>query len=129
MKKVLFITLCVLFALAGCSKEQKSEELPEFVEVVIELPEIIKVNEEVVIEAHIKQGNEKVEDAQKVEFELWKSDQETHEKILGDHQGDGIYSISKTFLKEGGYFVIAHVTARDMHNMPKKEFTVTKIAE
>lgn len=101
MKKVLFITLCVLFALAGCSKEQKSEELPEFVEVVIELPEIIKVNEEVVIEAHIKQGNEKVEDAQKVEFELWKSDQETHEKILGDHQGDGIYSISKTFLKEG----------------------------
>jgi hypothetical protein len=129
MKKVLFLTLCVLFVLAGCSKEQTSEELPEFVEVFIQIPENINVNEEVVIEARVTQGDEKVEDAKKVEFEIWKSDQETYEKVLGEHQGDGIYSISKTFSDEGDYFVIAHVTARDMHNMPKKEFKVIASAK
>jgi predicted transcriptional regulator YdeE len=81
------------------------------------------------IEAHVTQGDEKVEDAKKVEFELWKSDQESHEKVLGKHQGNGFYSISQTFQEDGEYTVIAHVTARDMHNMPKKEFSVTKTAE
>jgi hypothetical protein len=124
MKKFLLLILCVLFVLAGCSKDEKSEELPEFVEVVIQTPESINVNEEVVIEALVTQGDEKVEDAKKVEFELWKSDQETHEKVLGEHQGNGIYAITKTFQESGDYFVIAHVTARAMHNMPKKEFRV-----
>jgi hypothetical protein len=124
MKRILFLSLCVLFVLAGCSKDEKLDELPEFVEVVIKTPETINVNEEVVIEALVTQGDEKVEDAEKVEFELWKSDQETHEKILGEHQGNGIYTIKKTFQEAGDYFVIAHVTARDMHNMPKKEFRV-----
>jgi hypothetical protein len=129
MKKIIFLSLCVLFVLGGCSKEEKSDELPAFVEVVIQIPKTVYVDEEVVIEAHVTQGDEKVEDAKKVEFEIWKTDQETHEKVLGEHQGEGIYSISSTFLEEGDYFVIAHVTARDMHNMPKQEFTVSKTAE
>lgn len=33
------------------------------------------MNEEVVIEALVTQGDEKVEAAKKIEFELWKSDQ------------------------------------------------------
>ncbi|MFB3161963.1 FixH family protein [Neobacillus sp. 179-J 1A1 HS] len=110
-------------------KRTKIRRTTRTCEVVIELPKIIKVNKEVFIEAHVTQGNEKVEDAKKVEFEIWKSDEETHEKVLCEHQGNGIYSISKNFSVEGDYFVIAHVTARDMHNMPKKEFTVTKKAE
>jgi len=81
------------------------------------------------INEKVTQGDEKVEDAKKVEFELWKSDQESHEKVLGKHQGNGVYSISQTFQEDGEYTVIAHVTARDMHNMPKKEFSVTKTAE
>jgi hypothetical protein len=127
MKKFLLLILCVLFVLAGCSKDEKSEELPEFVEVVIQTPESINVNEEVVIEALVTQGDEKVEDAKKVEFELWKSEQETHEKVIGEHQGNGIYAITKTFQEAGDYFVIAHVTARDMHNMPKKDFVVVPV--
>lgn len=94
------------------------------VEVVIETPETIKVNEEVVIKVLVTQGDEKVEDADKVEFEINKSGEETSEKIIGRHKGDGIYFITKTFQDVGEYSVIAHVTARDMYNMPKKEFTV-----
>lgn len=43
---------------------------------------------------------------------------------FGKHQGEGVFSITKTFQEVGDYTVIAHVTARDMHNMPKKEFIV-----
>ena len=79
-----------------------------------------------IIEAVVTQGKENVEDANKVEFEIRKSGQETNEKIIGKHQGNGIYSINKTFQEAGDYSIIAHVTARDMHNMPKKEFTVVQ---
>lgn len=48
----------------------------------------------------------------------------THEKVLGEHLGNGVYVVTTTFQEAGNYFVIAHVTARDMHNMPKMEFTV-----
>ncbi|WP_394237526.1 FixH family protein [Niallia oryzisoli] len=77
-----------------------------------------------VIEALVTQGDEKVEDAKKVEFEISKSGQENSEKIIGKHQGNGIYSITESFQEAGDYSVIAHVTSRDMHTMPKKEFTV-----
>lgn len=124
MKKILFLTLFILFILAGCSKDEKSIEVPALLEVEINTPETINVNQEVVIEAFVKQGDENVEDAKKVELEIQKSGQETSEKLLGKHKGNGIYSITKTFKEVGDYSVIAHVTARDMHNMPKKEITV-----
>ena len=82
------------------------------------------VNEEVVNEALVTQGDEEVKDANEVKFEIWKSGQEEHKKIIGKHQGNGIYSITKTFQEEGDYSIIAHVTARDMHNMPKKDIIV-----
>ena len=70
-----------------------------------------------------------MEDADKVTFEIWRSKDEKHEKIDVTHAEDGIYRLEKSFQQEGTYYIISHVTARDMHNMPKKEFIIGTASE
>jgi hypothetical protein len=130
MKKILVALILFGGIVAGCSNEtdntKQKEETPslEFVEVSIQTPEQINLNEEIQIKAIVTQGKDQVDDANEVKFELWKVGQEEHEKIEAQNDGKGIYSIKKTFSENGNYAVIAHVTARSMHSMPKKEFTV-----
>jgi hypothetical protein len=130
MKKILVALILFGGIIAGCSSEkdntQKNEETPslEFVEVSIQTPEQIKLNEEIEIQAIVTQGTDQVDDANEVKFELWKVGQEEHEEIEAQNDGKGVYSIKKTFSENGQYTVIAHVTARSMHSMPKKEITV-----
>jgi hypothetical protein len=130
MKKILIALILFGGIVAGCSNEkentQQNEDKPslEFVEVSIQTPEQINLNEEIHIQAVVTQGTDLVDDANEVKFELWKVGQEEHEKIEAQNDGKGVYSIKKTFSDNGQYAVIAHVTARSMHSMPKKEFTV-----
>ena len=99
-------------------------EMPQMVEVEILIPENIQPNEEVTIQARVTQGDEMVDDASEVMFEVWqKGQEEDHDMIEGINDGDGIYSFKKSF-EEGFYFVVAHTTARDLHVMPREEFTV-----
>lgn len=127
MKKIPFLLLCLFIALEGCSKTdntaQKSE-VPALLEVVIKTPDIVNAKEKVKIDAIVTQGDDKVNDAEEDNFEIWKEGQEKHTKYIGKSQGKGIYSINNTFSEEGKYYIVAHVTARDMHNMPNKEITV-----
>jgi hypothetical protein len=130
MKKILIALILFGGIVAGCSNDkeniQQDEQSPslEFVEVSIQTPEQIKLNEETQIQAIVTQGTDQVDDANEVKFELYKVGQEEHEKIDAQNDGKGVYSIKKTFSENGQYSVIAHVTARSMHTMPKKEFTV-----
>jgi hypothetical protein len=130
MKKILVALILFGGIVAGCSNEknktQQNEETPslEFIEVSIKTPEQINLNEDIQIQAIVTQGTDQVDDASEVKFELWKVGQEEHEEIEAQHDGKGVYSITKTFSENGQYAVIAHVTARSMHTMPKKEFTV-----
>ncbi|WP_203362891.1 FixH family protein [Bacillus sp. REN10] len=129
MKRMVVLLSAMLLVATGCSKEEKKveENKSETVvplEVKIQLPETVNAHEKVSIEAVVTQGKEQVEDADKVEFEVWKGDAKDHEMIAAKHQGDGVYAIEQAFAEEGNYSVIAHVTGRDLHNMPKKEFVV-----
>jgi hypothetical protein len=129
MKKVVCLFMLVFGVLAGCSNKnetQNNESSPslEIIEVTIQTPDLITLNEEVSIQALVKQGNDQVDDANEVKFELWKVGQEEHEKINAQNDGKGLYSIKKTFTENGKYIVTAHVTARSMHAMPRKDFTV-----
>lgn len=128
MRKYLFLILIIVsvLSISACSnKEKKADELPDFVEVDLTVnPEKGNVNEPMVFEAKVTQGAENVEDADEVTFEIWRSKDEKHEKIKVEHTKDGIYRLEKSFLLEGTYYIISHVTARDMHNMPKKVFVV-----
>jgi hypothetical protein len=121
------IAIAVIFA--ACSNKgnesHSGDEVPEMVDVQINIgSENLQPGKEAVIQAVVTQGEEKVEDADEVLFEVWRDGQEEHEELEGQHEGDGVYSISQSFEKPGIYYVIAHVTARDMHTMPKKEFVV-----
>lgn len=80
------------------------------------------------IQAKVWQGNENIDDADEVVFEIWKEGHEDEsENFDGESVGEGIYSLTHTFEEDGLYYVIAHVTARDMHTMPKKEFIVGNV--
>lgn len=129
MKKTLvFLGLITIFVLAACNNESKEPPMPVMVDVAIQLPDTIQVNEQVELKALVTQGDEKVNDADDVEFEIWKdgAPEDSHKKNQGELQGEGIYSVQKTFSEPGTYYVISHVTARDLHVMPKKQFIVTK---
>ncbi|WHX98928.1 FixH family protein [Neobacillus sp. DY30] len=128
MRKFLFFIVIIvsILSITACNnKDQKAGDLPEFVEVELTVtPEKGNVNEPMIFEAKVTQGDEKVDDADEVTFEIWRAKDEKHEKIKVEHTEDGIYRLEKSFQQEGTYYIISHVTARDMHNMPKKVFVV-----
>lgn len=126
--------LLVIVLLAGCGTKDHGADhngmdmgdetlVPIKVEIRLH-PESIAAQEKAVIEAKVTQGGDPVDDAREVLFEIWRDDQERHEKIEGKHKKDGVYQIEKQFAEPGQYHVIAHVTARDMHSMPQKNFEV-----
>ncbi len=123
---MILASLLFLLLLAGCSKETdpQNEEI-EFLEVNLVVdPEQAIVNETIRFTADVSFGKDKVTDADEVKFEIWRSQSEEHEEIVVQHSKDGRYELEKQFSEEGTYYVYAHVTARGMHNMPKKEFVV-----
>lgn len=135
MKKAIIAFILLISIMAGCATQKDqdqqngSNQSLEIIEVTIQTPETINPNEEVTIQALVTQGSDKVGDANEVKFEIWKDGQEEHEMIKGQNDGKGIYSTKKTFTDNGKYYVIAHVTARSMHAMPKKEFIVGTLEE
>ncbi|AZK48121.1 FixH family protein [Paenibacillus lentus] len=135
MKKWATVLLVLMIAiLAGCSSSNSQtgllNEVPEIIEVQIQSdPEELKLGESVTIQAKVTQGGEEVTDAKSVIFEVWYSGDEEHKMLEGTHVGNGVYGIERTFDKDGVYNVIAHVTARDMHNMPRKQFIVGTVSE
>ncbi len=125
----------LLLVLVGCQSTDDSNhdehDSLSMVEVDLMLkPENPAANEEVTFTAHVTQDGENVEDANEVMFEIYMDGQEEdHDMIEVEHSGDGEYTFTKSFEMEGKYFVISHVTARDMHNMPRKEFHVGEMSE
>jgi hypothetical protein len=127
MKRLSLIALmAVLLGLlaTGCAQQEVEEE-PQFLDVQLSVnPEKAQLNEEIAFEAKVTYGTEEVKDADEVKFEIWRSQAEEHEKIIVEHDENGIYRLNKSFEEEGTYYIIAHVTARRMHNMPKTEFVI-----
>lgn len=130
--RYLLVTLIIVFVslfTIACSQQEVDEE-PQFLDVQLEAsPEKADVNEEITFEAKVTYGTEEVNDADEVKFEVWRSQAEEHEKIVVEHAENGVYRLKKSFAEEGTYYIIAHVTARSMHNMPKSEFVVGNPSE
>lgn len=128
MKKIMYIFITVLFLslTAACGNHHEGQEdKPQMLDVDLSInPEKGQINEPIKFKAKVTQGKEKVNDADEVIFEIWRSKDNTHEKVEIKNSKDGVYSLEKTFQQEGTYYIISHVTARDMHNMPKKEFVI-----
>ncbi|MEH7480436.1 FixH family protein [Neobacillus drentensis] len=127
MKKlfVFFVTVLCLSIVISCSnKKEQADNLPQMVEVELSInPDPGKMNQPISFEAKVTQGNDQVKDAEVI-FEIWRAKDDKHEKVEIKHAEKGIYRLERSFSQEGTYYIISHVTARDMHNMPKKEFTI-----
>ncbi|WP_460318599.1 FixH family protein [Paenibacillus sp. YSY-4.3] len=124
----------MIVIIAGCSSGGShtgmTDGIPEIIDVQIQSePEKLNPGEPASIQAKVTQGGEEVTDAKSVTFEVWLSGSDAHEMLEGTHAGNGVYSIDKTFEQDGVYNVIAHVTARDMHNMPRKQLIVGEVPE
>ncbi|GAF64446.1 FixH family protein [Alkalihalobacillus trypoxylicola] len=134
MKRFSFLLLLSISLLMACSNSDEQTTQPDSlvpVEVSIQLPnESLDINEEITLGAVVTHGEEVVEDAYEVIFEVWESgNKEDSEMIEAEHVGSGLYENTYSFTNEGLYNVQAHVTARDMHVMPTKEFTVGSLTE
>lgn len=131
-KQMTFLLLSLGLVLTACSggDNAKNEETPKVVEADIIIPETIEPNEETVLQVKLSQDGQPVDDANDVMFEVWNDveggESETHD---ASHVGDGIYEIKMTFEETALYSLQTHVTARDMHVMPKKQFAVGEVTE
>jgi hypothetical protein len=128
MKKLIGLAL-PLMLLAACGSEEADSagtgnSLEEIV-VEINTPQTAEVAEEVVLSATVTQGDETVEDADEVVYEVWESGHRDHgEMIEAEHTADGVYEAETVFEEEGLYYMQAHTSARRLHVMPKQEITV-----
>ena len=119
--------------LTGCGQggnETNASETEEEVVVVpisveLSVPEAGNVHEEIQLSATVAQGDEKVNDADEVEYEIWEEGKKEDSWIVKSEQtSDGVYDGKAMFDRDGVYQVQVHVTARDMHTMPLKEITI-----
>lgn len=126
----MILLLMISFLCTACGNDGATSTVtdrPEAIEVQVQMtPEEIHPDEEITIKAIVTQGDEKVDDANEVMFEIWKDGEEEHEMIEASHQDGGIYAIETNFAEAGTYHVTAHTTARNMHVMPEVELKVNK---
>lgn len=127
---VLGMSLLVACGNGGSSNETEQassneEEELEALEVDFEVPETAEVGETVQLKATVTYGNEKVEDADQLDFEHWEKGNENDSTMIeATNNEDGSYTAEVTFDNDGVYEMYAHTTAHDMHTMPKKSITV-----
>ncbi|MED0685995.1 FixH family protein [Anoxybacillus ayderensis] len=123
MKKWFLLFSFMLLVVAGCANKAEEEELA-YLDVKMAVEEKLPANQEVELACLVTYGDEKVTDASEVKFEVWKHGTEDRQMIEGKHVGDGKYVARYTFAAKGTYSVVAHVTAKNMHNMPKIDVVV-----
>lgn len=131
MKKVVAVLATATMLLVGCAdKEAESnhashnEGTLEEVVVDIQTEETLEEGDNV-LSAKVTQGGKAVDDADKVEFEVWESGMREHGVMLeGTLTEDGVYEANYNFNHDGIYYMFAHTTAHGLHVMPKQELKV-----
>lgn len=93
----------------------------------IDMPDKLPLNQESLLKARLTQGKEHVDDAQEVQFEIWKENHKKQSEMIDAKlEKEGVYTAKKTFQEDGIYYIQAHATARGMHVMPVKRVVVGK---
>lgn len=125
----LVLAVLVLLTMTACGKEDTSKKdaagiaLPLKVDLTV--TEEVEVNGTVEMSAVVTQGEDKVDDADEVVFEIWEEGKkDASEKIKSKNDKNGLYSAEKSFDHDGLFHVQVHVTARGLHTMPLKEVKV-----
>ncbi|MGE6377524.1 FixH family protein [Peribacillus muralis] len=129
MKKI-YMYSALLIMLVGCQQKEIQEDkevnsaVPESMEASIAIKGSLDQGKEVILETTVKQGNQLVNEADEVLFEVRKSGQDKREMLDAKNTGSGKYQVMHTFTEQGKYIVVAHVTAKGLHVMPEKEIAI-----
>ena len=127
-KIALFLFIAIIGTLVACGKkEEPITELapPEPLAVNLTVTETVEINETVDMKAIVTIGDEKIEDADEVVYEVWEEGKKAESEMIDAvNEGKGIYTAEKSFDHDGLFHIQVHVTARTQHTMPVKEVTV-----
>ncbi|WP_017727139.1 FixH family protein [Halalkalibacterium ligniniphilum] len=137
MKKKWFMTFVASFiVMTACGPNEEGQEGNEIVdeltpiEVELSVPEKAEVGETVTFSSTVTQGDDLVDDANEVVYEIWLEGQkEQSEMIEADTQEENVYLLNYLFEKAGLYHVQTHVTARGLHRMPTANIQVGEAEE
>ncbi|GAB3057266.1 FixH family protein [Virgibacillus ainsalahensis] len=128
-KQWLFLLILSFTLLSACGNEEENTEsnVEELKQLLVDfaVPEEAEVNETIELTATVTYGDENVDDADEVTFEIWETGNEDDSIMIEpENNGDGTYTAETTFDEDGVYEMYAHVTARTMHTMPLESITV-----
>ena len=131
MKKsfAMFLMAVVLVLVAACSQKEQpkydNDEVPLPISVDLSVTEEVDVNGTVEMAAVVMQGNEKVEDADEVIFEVWEEGKKDESIMIeSTNKKEGLYTAETSFNHDGHFHIQSHVTARGDAYHAKKEVTV-----
>lgn len=135
MKKYVCMSFIFLLGLmlSACSLKQDAaalykQETPLELEIVI--PETFSPHEQETIKAILTQSGRKVEGADYVHFEIRKQDGSIKYPMEQTvEEGNGVYSLRKSFDREGLYYVKVHASNDGSIIMPQKQFVVGDLSE
>ncbi|MDG5786227.1 FixH family protein [Evansella sp. AB-P1] len=138
MKRVLLVVIYTIIGtlLVGCGQSENNNSSsgeinfdPLGVEIIA--PDEVDPHTDVVLQAFVTQGEEKVNDASEVLFEIWKHGQKEESDFIEAHltEDDGVYEITYQFPEVNIYLIQPHVTARGMHQMPVREIMVGDVPD
>ncbi|MFZ3576923.1 FixH family protein [Virgibacillus sp. DJP39] len=131
MKKIMILILFIVFLSACGNNNEQSDSnagVVKPIDVELKVPNKVDVGKPVTFSVTVSQNGKPIEDASEVEFEVWNDGSKSKSvKAPGIHQKEGIYTHERTFTENGIYIVQSHVTARDMHTMPKTKITVGEL--
>lgn len=133
MRKIVLIFSIMMVAVfsAACGNNQEEEETlkapPELhvLEVDLTITEKAEIKEDVDMSTVVTYGDRKVDDADEVVYEVWEEGKKSESEMIdAKNDGDGVYTASTSFEKDGLYNIQVHVTAEQQHTMPIEQVTI-----
>lgn len=124
---LLILSACSLELKQDVAKQYKEEE-PLMADIII--PDSLSTNRDTPFQVVLTQGEEKVDSADYVHFEIWKQDGSIKfEMEQAEEVGNGTFQLSKKLESEGLYFIKVHASSGDSIIMPKNQFIVGELSE
>lgn len=131
--RIVLTLLLAALLLSACTASPDAanryeKEIPLIAEVNI--PEALSINQPETIEIILTQDGQRVPNADFVHYELWSHDGSLRDPMTDAVEvGDGVYTVTKTFDKEGLYFIKLHSGNNGSIIIPQKPFAVGKLSE
>jgi hypothetical protein len=123
------LILLFMLLLSGCSSsvsDNIKDEKPKELEVTLESnPKQVQINEKITVTLNVTYGNENISNDAEVMFEVIENGV-SYGYLPVEPNTNGSYQVELKFMEPGNHQVIAHVSYKDLHEMPIFNLQVTE---